>query len=208
MRTLLLLLSLSFANIAYTETDIAFKKLSVWSQSYIFESNYKYQQAAELIVPLINNKETLELANLRLGWLNYLQGKYNKSIEYYTNALDYNSKSIDANLGLTLPLLAQKRYKSAIKYTQQALNLSPHNYSVSAKMMYIYYLQGKWGSLNKFARNISNYYPNLVEPLVYIARANFFSGEKAIAKKYYQKVLILMPTHIEANANLKSDNTP
>ena len=54
-------------------------------------------------MPLINNKETLELANLRLGWLNYLQGKYNKSIEYYTNALDYNSKSIDANLGLTNP---------------------------------------------------------------------------------------------------------
>jgi hypothetical protein len=69
--------------------------------------------------------------------------------------------------------------------------------------MYIYYLQGKWDSLNKFARNISNYYPNLVEPLVYIARANFFSGEKVIAKNYYQKVLMLMPTHIEANANLK-----
>jgi tetratricopeptide (TPR) repeat protein len=208
MRILLLLLSLSFINTTHAETDASIKKLSIWSQSYILESYYEYQKAADLIVPLVDNKETLELANLRLGWLSYLQGKYNKSIDYYTNALNYNPKSIDAHLGMTLPLLAQKRYKSAVKYTQKALSLSPNNYSASEKMMHIYYLQGKWDSLNEFATNVSTHYPNLVEPLVYIARANFYSGNKNIAKKFYQRVLMLMPTHIEANANLESDNIP
>ena len=135
MRILLLLLSLGIINTVYAQgTD---STLSVWSQSYTLESNHKYQQAADLIEPLVNNNETLELANLRLGWLYYLQAKYNKSIDYYTNALNYNSKSIDAHLGLTLPLLAQKRYKLATKHTQQVLSLSPNNYSASAKMMYI-----------------------------------------------------------------------
>jgi tetratricopeptide (TPR) repeat protein len=201
MRILLLLLSLGIINTVYAEeTD---STLSVWSQSYALESSHKYQQAADLIEPLVKKNETLEIANLRLGWLYYLQAKYKKSIDYYTNALNYNSKSIDAHLGLTLPLLAQKRYKSATKHTQQVLSLSPNNYSASAKMMYIYYLQKKWNSLNKFSTNISTYYPNLVEPIVYIARANFYSGKKDMAKKFYQKVLMLMPTHIEANSGVK-----
>ena len=208
MRIILLLLSLGFINITHAETDTFINKLSIWSQSYILESYYEYQKAADLIVPLVDNKETLELVNLRLGWLSYLQGKYNKSIDYYKNALNYNPKSIDTHLGITLPLLAQKRYKSATKYTQRALSLSPNNYSASEKMMYIYYLQGKWDSLNEFSTNVSTHYPNLVEPLVYIARANFYSGNKDIAKKFYQRVLMLMPTHIEANANLKRDNIP
>lgn len=200
MKIIFILLSIIFAST--TNATSAESQLSVWSQSYALETDYKYQEAADLIEPLVQKNETLEIANLRLAWLYYLQAKYNKSIKFYKRSLKNNSKSIDALLGITLPLLAQKRYKSAKKYTNKALKLSPNNYSASAKMMYIYYQQKKWDSLNEFANSVSTYYPNLVEPIVYAARANYYSGNKDLATELYIKVLMLMPTHIEANANL------
>jgi tetratricopeptide (TPR) repeat protein len=198
MKYFLLIISLGM----YGATQANIIKGSVWSQSYAHERIYEYQEAVELIQPLLKNDKTAELAHLRLGWLNYLQGNYRDSFNHYEESLDDNSYSVDAYLGMTLPLLAQKRYRTAIKYTKKALKLSPNNYSASAKMMHIYTLQKKWRTLKAYSIQVSNYYPSLVEPMVYVARASMKLGEYEEAKKYFYKVLWLMPTHIEANAGL------
>ena len=49
---------------------------------------------------------------------------------------------------------------------------------------------------------VSSYYPSLVEPLVYVARASVYLGEEDMANTYFNKVLRLIPGHIEANAAL------
>ena len=180
-------------------------ELSIWAQSYKLETALNYKGAASIIMDSINVPSTAEMANSRLGWLNYLQGKYAISIDNYKKAIEINPNSIDANLGITLPFMAQKRYRSAVKYTLQALELSPNNYTASAKLMYIYTIQQKWKSLNYFSSELSTYYPNLVEPLVYMARSNIQLVKIEAAKSNYRKVLRLMPGHIEAISFLGDD---
>jgi tetratricopeptide (TPR) repeat protein len=176
---------------------------SIWKDSYALEASAQYAEAAALIKPFVSDFELSELADMRLAWLNYLQGNYSKSISYYKDIIDNNENSIDAYIGITLPFMAQKRYKNATKYTKKALKISPYNYSASAKLMFLYYLQGKWSSLRDFSSNVSKHYPALVEPLVYLARAYNLTGDKKLAKKTYKKVLALFPTHIEANSGIK-----
>ena len=200
---LLLLLSISIISTVYATNYMPEEKPSIWSQSYASEADTNYEKAISLIKPLTNDKDTAELANLRLGWLSYLNGNHGGSFRYYGKSLKDNPNSIDAHLGMTLPLLAQKRYRAAVKHTQMALKLSPNNYSASAKMMQILTLQKKWSSLNEYATNVSSYYPNLIEPLVYIARSNLYLGEQDDAKKYYKKVLRLMPSHNESKSVLR-----
>jgi tetratricopeptide (TPR) repeat protein len=200
MKIILIFISLSLFGTAQAERIK--KSPSVWSQSYSLEGQFKYGAAEDLILPSINNKDSAELAYLRLGWLNYLQKNYRVSFDYYEKSLDINPNSIDAHLGMTLPLLSQKRYRTAIKHAEKALKLSPNNYNANAKLMHIYTLQGKWKKLQRFAMEVSSYYPSLVEPLVYVARASVYLGEEDIANTYFNKVLRLIPGHIEANAAL------
>jgi tetratricopeptide (TPR) repeat protein len=178
------------------------KKFSL-SQSYALEKNKQYQKAAEMIEQMKESKYWAELVYLRLGWLSYLQGNYGDSLSYYQEAIDINKNSIDAHLGLTLPYMAQKRYRTATKEVENILDRSPNNYAASAKMMYLLSVRQKWGKLKSFAKNVSTHYPTLVEPLVYLARSYSYSGDTDMAKKVYQKVLFLMPTHVEAIAAMK-----
>jgi len=202
MKFLVMLCTIGAMTIVNATTISGETQEGLWDKSYKLEIALKYKEASKILIPLMNKNETEEMVSSRMGWLSYLQGNYRDSIKNYNRAIKLNPKSIDYNLGITLPFLAQKRYRSAIKYTEAALKLSPNHYASSAKMMYIYTLQKKWRSLNEFSTELSKYYPNVVEPLVYMARSNNKIGREKEAEINYQKVLRLMPTHLEALKNL------
>ena len=44
-------------------------------------------------------------------WLHYLAGDYNDSQGDYKRALQSNPRSLDAQIGVALPLLSQQRWK-------------------------------------------------------------------------------------------------
>jgi hypothetical protein len=50
---------------------------------------------------------------------------------------------------------------------------------------------GYQGVNGTYSVNVSSYYPNLVEPLVYVARSNLYLGNHDEANKYYNKVIRL-----------------
>ena len=84
---------------------------ALWQNSYTLETAGKYVEAISAIDAIPANGPDAELKLLRRGWLYYLPGSFNESIREYRLAIERNSKSIDARLGLTLPLLAAKRWR-------------------------------------------------------------------------------------------------
>jgi len=172
---------------------------NIWSNSYALEANGKYEKAAALMVPLLNKGHESELALLRYGWLNYLQGNFNDAIHAYKAALERNQRSFDARLGIALPLMAQQRWNEASRYLKQVLAQSPYNYTAHIRLMVCEEGLRKWETLAKHSTSLSAYYPSNASILVYLARAYAWQGKPQLAKNVYRKVLVRIPGHLEAN---------
>jgi tetratricopeptide (TPR) repeat protein len=172
--------------------------VDVWAESYRLETLTRYDEAAQVLSSVAKKESKNEFVFLRLGWLNYLRGDHNDAIDYYKTALNINNKSLDARLGLTLPLLAQQRWKEAAKYAQEALEVAPWNYYAHIRLMVAEEGMRQWQTLAKHASEVYLRYPSDATVLVYQARANRWLNNTNQAKSAYQKVLERVPGHIEA----------
>ena len=172
---------------------------NLWKKSYQLEYKGKYAQAAAVIEGNTTRGRNKEYALLRFAYLNYMQGKYSDSIRAYKQAINLNPRTIDARLGITLPLMAQKRWRQARRYANQVLANSPWNFTAHVRLMLVEEGTRKWAKLSKHAKKVAERYPTDSTALVYLARAEAWQGNISEAKKAYRKVIIRVPAHIEAN---------
>jgi len=120
----------------------------------------------------------------------------------YQQALEQNTRSFDARLGIALPLMAQKRWKEAKRYLQQVLAKSPLNYTANTRLMVCEEGLKQWQTLEKHASRLSSYYPSDATTLIYLARAYAWQGKKDMAAARYKRVLVRYPEHLEATRYL------
>lgn len=170
-----------------------------WTRSYTLEANKQYSEAAKTIEQFLLKTPDSEFAELRSGWLYYLAGNYSRSIRHYKSALNINNKSIEARLGMALPLLAQSRWQEAAIQCREVIKLSQWNYYAHVRLMIAEEGQKQWDSLAKHAEEVNKYYPTDATVLVYLARAYKQQGSTAKAKKAYNEVLVRIPGHLEAS---------
>jgi len=169
-----------------------------WAESYRLEALAQYEAAARSLETIISKDAKNEYAILRHGWLNYLRGNHNQAIKDYKKAIAMNSKSLDALLGIILPLEAQQRWSEASSYANKALNVAPWNYYAHIRLMIAEEGLRKWDTLVKHAQSVNSRYPSDATVLVYLARAYRWKDDKKAARKVYQQVLERVPGHIEA----------
>lgn len=189
-----------------SSTLLAAKSDDPWRSSYIYESKGEYEKAAALLTPMLDKGAYQEYATLRYAWLHYLQGNYNDAIRSYKKALTRNARSFDARLGVSLPLMAQGRWKEAAGYLKQVIGQSPYHYTAHSRLMTAEEGMRKWSTLEQHAKSIAAYYPSDTTTLVYLARAYVWQDKADEARKAYAEILIRFPDHIEANHYLKEPN--
>jgi len=170
-----------------------------WMRSYTLEAAGQYAAAAESIEHFLKEIPANEFAVLRSGWLYYLAGNYSRSILHYQTALELNKKSIDAMLGISLPLMAQARWREAASQTQEVIKISKWNYLAHTRLMTCEDNLKQWDALKKHAETLSSYYPSDATILVYLARAYSHTNKNGKAKSVYQQVLQRYPGHLEAS---------
>lgn len=176
--------------------ELVFADIDPWNESYRLESVYQIDAALNA---LNNISSDNELVLLRRGWLNYLKGAHSKAIEFYNKALNKNSKSLDARLGIILPLLSQQRWREAASNANKALETAPWNYHAHIRLMVTEEALKQWSQLDKHAQAVHERYPSDATVLVYLARANYRLGNESIAINMYQKVQEILPDHFEAS---------
>lgn len=191
---------LSTALLAFSAASSA----DTWSQSYELEAAGKYAAAAQLLDPLLKQEPDNEFARLRRAWLHYLAGDYNDSQGDYKKALKANPRSLDAQIGLTLPLLAQQRWKEAAIIARQALEVAPWNYYAHLRLLVAEEGQRQWQALREHSDQLHERYPSDATILVYRARAHYWLGNMDAARDNYLQVLQRIPGHIEAGRFLAS----
>ncbi len=174
---------------------------SVWKRSHDMEAKGDYEEAAAIIKPWAASDD--EYAILRYAYLKYMQGEYNESIDYYEKAIELNPKSLSAKLGITLPQIAQGRWRQVKIYTRQVLVRSDWNYTAHLRLMMAEEGTKKWHTLDKHAGKLVEIYPGDSAAYVYLARANAWQGDEPVAKAAYKEVLHRSPDHLEADTYLK-----
>lgn len=182
------------------KASYSYAEVNPWKESYRLEQAYQYDSAINALNTIDSNNE---LAVLRRGWLNYLKGSYSRSIDFYTKALKINSVSLDARLGLTLPLLEQQRWREAALHANKALEKAPWNYFAHIRLMQTEQALKQWQQLSIHAQAVHPRYPSDATILLYVARASDKLGDSKQAKLFYNKVLELFPDHFEAKHYLQ-----
>ena len=171
-----------------------------WQNSYQLEALGRYSDAMAALEPIAASGPEGEFKTLRRGWLFYLAGSYNESIREYRLATERNSRSLDARLGLTLPLLAEKRWRDAELAARAALELAPNNYFGLLRLAIAQEGQRDWTNMVKTTSILVATYPSDASAYVYHARANAGLGKRDDALAAYSSVLVRLPGHLEAKA--------
>jgi tetratricopeptide (TPR) repeat protein len=174
-----------------------------WQNSYQFETAGKYVEAIAAIDPVPANSTEAELKTLRRGWLFYLLGRYDESIREYGFAIQRNSRSIDARVGITLPQLALKRWSDAAQNAHTALQMAPNNYTALLRLALALEGQKNWDEMAKVTGTLATNYPTDATAYVYLARAKAWQGKTDEAVAAYVAVLSRYPGHLEAKAYLE-----
>ena len=196
MQMLILSAVVTFA--PYTWADNS----AFWAKSYTLEAEKKYVEALSALDAIPADDPDAQLTLLRRGWLNYLLEQYNESVKWYKQAMQQSPKSLDAALGVTLPLLAQQRWQESALYSKQVLEVSPYQYTASLRLLLAEEGAREWTAMKKHAQDLAEHYPTDATALVYLARSHAWLGDKEAARKVYSTVLNRIPGHYEATAYL------
>ena len=192
MRTMLLLFlaSLSLSAAAQTEP---------WSESYRLESLGKPLDAALKIESQLRDNE---FAQLRHAWLLYVGGRFAESAAGYRRAQQMNPGSLDAPLGLTLPLMAQWKWQEAAEVARAVQRQSPGNYTAGLRLVVIFEALKQWNAMAEEAAQLAERYPSDATAWVYLGRGQAAAGNAGKAAEAYRRVLQIVPGHREATAYL------
>lgn len=199
MQLLILLVGAMFAPSTWADNSAA------WANSYTLEAGKRYAEAIAAVDAIPAGDADAQLTLLRKGWLNYLLGQYNDSVDLYKQAVQQNPKSLDAVLGATLPLLAQQRWQESALYAKQVLEAAPYHYTASLRLLLALEGARDWNAMKKTSEDLAEHYPSDATALVYLARSYAWLGDKNLAKKAYNSVLSRIPGHVEATAYLNKN---
>jgi tetratricopeptide (TPR) repeat protein len=192
---LITLLGLNIGNPVWSAAD-------PWAESYRLEALTQYETAAKGMDDILKDNPENEFAVMRRGWLNYLRGAHNDAIRDYQKALKMNPDSLDARLGLMLPLIAQQRWREVASNANKVLEVAPWNYYAHVRLMISEEGEKKWDTLAKHAQSVHQRYPSDATVLVYLARAHDWLKNDSAARSAYEQVLERVPGHIEASQYL------
>lgn len=170
-----------------------------WVRSYNLEASGQYLAAADSLEAILKRTPNHEMALLRSGWLYYLAGNYSSAIKYYQSALKANKHSVDARLGMTLPLMAQARWREAAAHARTVIDESKWHYYANLRLLICEEGLKQWEVMRKHAEQLTERYPSDAGFYVYLARAQINLGKAAQAKIAYGKVLERYPGHLEAS---------
>ncbi|MBF0190938.1 MAG: hypothetical protein HQL99_07265 [Magnetococcales bacterium] len=176
---------------------------SLWAGSYRLEAEGRLAEALGMLDPVPVNGPDAELRCLRRAWLLYLLGGHHESIREYRLAIERNGSSLDARLGLLLPLLALERWDEAQREARTILDKAPHNYLALLRLAVAQTGQKEWSGVVQSAQSLIAAFPSDAMGFLYLARARTGLGQKREATEAYRAVLVRQPDQAEAKAALE-----
>ena len=196
---LLVVLSVPLSAFSLTYTEIK----EAYQRSYIYEKSGDYTDAIKALMPVYKSYPNGYTVNLRLGWLYYLAGRYADSELHYKKALQVIPTSVEAVLGLMLPLMAQDKWPQVESLAYRILKTDYYNYYGNLRLSVALRHEKKFSMAESVDRKMLSIYPTDVNFLNELALSLLGEGKKLYAKTIFENVLILDPENVTAKEYLR-----
>jgi len=196
MKQILIIALLFSSQLIMAQEDIT----AAFSKSYVNETNKQYQKAINNLKPFDTGAYVV---NLRLGWLYYLKGEYNKSKIYYTKAITNSNKSIEARFGLIYPISAMKNWDEVLNVYKDILQIDPNNTVALYRLAYINYTRKNWAASELLLHKLLSLYPFDYDANLLLGSVLIKNGTITEAKKILQTALIYNPQSVAVKKLLK-----
>lgn len=168
-------------------------KITAFNKSLAYESEKNYEGAIKELLNVYNADKDNYLINLRLGWLYYNVGLNNESLTYYEKASKIQPNSVEAKIGLTLPLSKLEKWDEVKKTYEQILKIDSQNYTANLRLGQYYLLRGNYSEANKYLSVSHNNYPSDYESNLSYGWTQYYIGNKKRAKELFLNTLMLSP---------------
>jgi tetratricopeptide (TPR) repeat protein len=182
---LLILLGIPFSLSGSERANIG----EYFEKSFIYEAQGNYAASLNSVLQILRVEPKNYIAVLRAGWLNYLNGAYGLSIEYYKKANFIAPDAIEPKLGLLLPLMASKKWKDSKKTAFEILKFDRKNYLANRRLAYILFSEMSYDEAEKQYKKVINWYPSDIEMKLGLAWTNLRMDRKEKAAQYFREVL-------------------
>jgi len=175
---------------SYAGTEVS-NLQKAFSKSYTYEYKQKYDSAMAVIKEVYT--ETSYECNLRLGWLEYMGGKYAESVAYYKKAAALMPASTEATWGMINPLSTLGKWTEVEKCYLGILQLDPKNSLAHFRLGSIYYYRKDYVKAKSYFDVSLNLYPFDYDALLMSAWTHYFLGKTNEARTLFNKVLLNKP---------------
>ncbi len=172
-----------------------------FARSYELEQKKEYGASADALKKVYDSA-SYEV-NLRLGWLYYIAGILEESVDYYSRARQLKPYSEEARFGLILPLAAQGKWDQVIDLYDQILDIHPNNTIAMFRLGMIYYERKNYDRALPLFKKVVDLYPFDYDGLLMLAWTSYFTGNFNQAKVLFNKVKLFNPDDASANEGLK-----
>ncbi len=198
-----LLIIVFFAADAATQSN---DKVKIFHNSIIQENNKNYKNAIAEIMKIYDANKNSYTFNIRLGWLNYLNNDLENSVKYYKNAINIKPNSIEAYLGITLPLSKQNNWETVQNSYKNILKIDSKNYTANLRLGQIYLNNSDFSAAKNYLEKAFDQFPSEYEPNLSLGYTYYYLGNKSKANDLLTTAVMLNPDDSIAVAGLKLIN--
>ncbi len=169
---------------------------SLFQESYILESKGKHKAALKKAREVLKRDPNEYVAQLRVGWLLYLDEEYTESVIAYRKVVAMKPSAIEPKLGLMLPLMALKKNSEATGVAQEILKVDPQNYLARSRMAFCLYLMGRYEKAGREYEKLLVLYPSDVEMMAGLGWSQLKMDKKEAARSTFARLLHIAPNHV------------
>jgi len=178
----------------------------IYYSSYNYEKMGDYKDAIKVLIPLYQKYPNGYTLNLRLGWLFYLNKNYSNAIKHYLKASMVLPRAFEPRLGLMRVYLALQNYNSVLKTGEIILKNDYYNYYANYYDVIALVALKEYKTALALCNKMLSIYPSDVLFLSKLGEVYYLKGNKDLAKKIFNDVLILDPNNVTAKKYLNENS--
>jgi tetratricopeptide (TPR) repeat protein len=176
-------------------------KQQAFSSSYTAEAKGGYSDAIKSLSTVY--EESDYPCNLRMGWLQYLNKDYLKSVDYYKKATALRPYAIEAKFGYIKPLSALQKWDEVLAQYNEILKIDPQNTQANYWSGTMYYNRKDYKTAIARYEKVVNLYPFDYDSSLMLAWSYLADGRNNDAKSLFNNVLLIAPGDSSATSGLK-----
>jgi tetratricopeptide (TPR) repeat protein len=162
-----------------------------------FSNSYRLEKESDFSGSIIALNDVYDNAsyemNLRMGWLHYEAGFYDRSMDFYNKAISIAPGSEEARLGLVMPATALVKTDLLIDNYKKILEINPANTTVSYSLGLIYYNLAKYNDAAAQFNRVLEFYPFNYNGILMSGWCHYRLGNKKEAKDMFVRAMLLSP---------------